>query len=59
MNFIDLTHIFEDRMPGLKLKNENGSDTVYTAKIYPFLTHKEIKPRLPYKCLNSTISFVN
>ncbi len=45
MRFVDLSHIFEDGMPGFKLKNVNGSYTTYTAKIHPFLTHEETKPR--------------
>lgn len=45
MSFIDLSHVFEDGMPGLMLENEDGSYTKYTAKIYPFLTHKETKSR--------------
>ncbi|OLS23036.1 MAG: Kynurenine formamidase, partial [Candidatus Heimdallarchaeota archaeon LC_3] len=43
--FVDLSHVFEDSMPGFKLKNEDGSFTQYTAKIYPFLTHEQSKPK--------------
>jgi kynurenine formamidase len=43
--FIDLSHTFEDGMPGFKLKNEDGSFTQYTAHIYPFLTHKQSAPK--------------
>ncbi|MCK5587931.1 MAG: cyclase family protein [Candidatus Lokiarchaeota archaeon] len=45
--FIDLSHDFEDNMPGFKLKNEDGSITQYTVKIHPFLTHEQTK--LKYK----------
>jgi kynurenine formamidase len=45
MRYIDLSHTFEDGMPRFKLKNEDGSYTTYTAKISPFLTHEETKPR--------------
>lgn len=40
MKYIDLSHYFEDNMPGFKLKNEDGTYTQYTAKIRPFLTHE-------------------
>lgn len=43
--FIDLSHTFEDNMPGFKLKNEDGSFTQYTARIYPFLTHEQSGPK--------------
>lgn len=43
--FIDLSHTFEDGMPGFKLKNEDGSYTRYTAHIYPFMTHEQSKPK--------------
>lgn len=45
MSFIDLSHTFEDGMPGFKLKNEDGSVTQYTAHIYPFLTHQQSAPK--------------
>ena len=45
MTFIDLSHTFEDGMPGFKLKNEDGSITQYTAHIYPFLTHEQSRPK--------------
>lgn len=48
--FIDLSHVFEDGMPGFKLKNEDGSFTQYSAKIHPFLTHEESKPKYEGKC---------
>jgi arylformamidase len=40
---IDLSHDFEDNMPGFKLKNEDGTVTQFTAKIHPFLTHEETR----------------
>ncbi|MFX0209114.1 MAG: cyclase family protein [Candidatus Hodarchaeota archaeon] len=43
--FIDLSHVFENEMPGFRIKNENGSYTSYTAKIKPFLTHDQTKPK--------------
>jgi kynurenine formamidase len=43
--FIDLSHTFEDGMPGFKLKNEDGTFTQYTAHIYPFLTHEQSAPK--------------
>ena len=49
-NFIDLSHDFEDNMPGFKLKNEDGTVTQYTAKIHPFLTHEQTKPKFQGKC---------
>jgi kynurenine formamidase len=43
--FIDLSHFFEDSMPGFKIKNEDGTYTQYTAKIYPFLSHEQTRPK--------------
>lgn len=48
--FIDLSHDFEDNMPGFKLRNEDGTITQYTAKIHPFLTHKQTKSKYKGKC---------
>lgn len=48
--YIDLSHDFEDQMPGFKLKNEDGSLTQYTAHIHPFLTHEQTKPKFQGKC---------
>jgi len=42
-NFIDLSHDFEDGMPGFRLKNPDGSLTTFTARIRPFLTHEQTK----------------
>ncbi|MFX0173714.1 MAG: cyclase family protein [Candidatus Hodarchaeota archaeon] len=44
-NFIDLSHVFENNMPGFRIKNENGSYMSYTAEIKPFLTHAQTKPK--------------
>lgn len=42
--YIDLSHVFENNMPGFTMKDENGAEISYTAKIYPFLTHEQSKP---------------
>jgi kynurenine formamidase len=39
--FIDLSHNFENNMPGFKMKNEDGTFTQYTAHIHPFVTHEQ------------------
>lgn len=36
-------------MPGFKMKNEDGTFTQYTARIRPFLTHEETKPKFDGK----------
>jgi kynurenine formamidase len=41
MTFIDLSHSFEDEMPGFRMENEDGTVTEYTAEIQPFFTHEE------------------
>ncbi len=48
--FIDLSHDFEDNMPGFKLKNEDGTVTQFTAKIHPFLTHEETRTKYQGGC---------
>ena len=48
--FIDLSHDFEDNMPGIKLRNEDGTITEYSAKIHPFLTHEHTKPKYQNFC---------
>ena len=48
--FIDLSHYFEDNMPGFKFKDSNGQVTQYTAKIRPFMSHEESKPKFQEKC---------
>jgi arylformamidase len=39
--FIDLSHHFEDNMPGFRIKDKDGSFNQFTARIKPFLTHQE------------------
>jgi kynurenine formamidase len=48
--FVDLSHDFEDKMPGFKLTNEDGTVTQYTARIHPFLTHDQTRPKYGGKC---------
>lgn len=43
--FVDLSHVFEDGMPGFKMRNEDGTFTQYTARIRPLLTHEQSLPR--------------
>lgn len=43
--FIDLSHEVADGMPGFRLKNEDGSYTEFTARIRPFITHDQSKPK--------------
>lgn len=43
--FIDLSHNFEDNMPGFKMTDEAGNVVQYTAKIRPFFTHEQSRPR--------------
>jgi kynurenine formamidase len=42
--FIDLSHVFEDGMPGLRLRGEDGSRTEHSARVVPFLTHEQSRP---------------
>ncbi|MEY7851637.1 cyclase family protein [Natrarchaeobius sp. A-rgal3] len=41
MSFVDLSHSFEDGMPGFRMEDEDGTVTEYTAEIQPFFTHEE------------------
>ncbi len=43
-SFIDLSHDFEDGMPGFRLRNEDGTVTPFTAHIRPFMTHAQSAP---------------
>jgi len=44
-HFIDLSHTFEDGMPGFRMRDpEDGSIIQYTANIHPFLTHEQSRP---------------
>ncbi|MFA1822359.1 hypothetical protein ACDX78_19720 [Virgibacillus oceani] len=46
---IDLSHAFEEKMPGFRLKNEDGSYIQYTSEIKPFLTHEQSQPKFDEK----------
>jgi kynurenine formamidase len=48
--FIDLSHDFEDNMPGFKMKNDDGTVTPLTARIHPFLTHEQSKKKFAGHC---------
>ena len=50
MTFIDLSHTFEEGMPGFRLKKEDGTYTQFTAKIHPFLTREQMKPMFKEDC---------
>jgi arylformamidase len=43
--FVDLAHEVYDGMPGFKLKDENGQTIQYTARVRPFFTHEESRPK--------------
>ncbi|KOX95491.1 cyclase family protein [Halorubrum tropicale] len=45
MTLIDLSHSFEDGMPGFRLEDENGTETEYTAEIHPLFTHEESRSK--------------
>jgi arylformamidase len=45
MRFADLSHTIEDGMPGFRMKNEDGTVTEYTARVRPFLTHDQSRPK--------------
>ena len=42
--FIDLSHYFEDGMPGFRMKDESGNLIQYTAQVKPFVTHEQSAP---------------
>jgi kynurenine formamidase len=48
--FIDLSHPFEDGMPGFRMAGADGSVVQYTAKIRPFLTHEQTLPKFDGRC---------
>jgi arylformamidase len=50
MTFIDLSHTFEEGMPGFRLKKEDGTYTQFTAKIHPFMTREQMKPMFKGDC---------
>jgi kynurenine formamidase len=41
MNIVDLSHPFEDGMPGFRSETEDGTPIEYTAEIKPLFTHEE------------------
>jgi len=41
---VDLTHTFEDGMPGFTMRRPGGQALALTASIQPFLTHEESRP---------------
>jgi len=48
--FIDLSHDFEDGMPGFKLRNEDGTFTRFSARIRTFLTREQTLPKYNGQC---------
>lgn len=42
--FVDLTQVFADGMPGFRMTGRDGVLTEFTASIEPFLTHQQSKP---------------
>lgn len=48
--FVDLSHNFEDKMPGFRMKKQDGTITRYTTRVHPFLTHNQTKPMFNGKC---------
>jgi kynurenine formamidase len=44
MRIVDLSHSFEDGMPGFQMKDREGNVTGFTARIRPFLTHEQSLP---------------
>lgn len=41
MDIVDLSHPFEDGMPGFRSESEDGASIEYTAEIEPLVTHDE------------------
>src|SRR5262245_62045448 len=40
--FVDLSHVFEDGMPGFRLRDPDDGEMVqYSAHVHPFLTHEQ------------------
>lgn len=39
--FVDLSHVFEDGMPGIRVAGPDGSKLALTARIRPFMTHAQ------------------
>ncbi|MDA8336528.1 MAG: hypothetical protein M0Z41_16320 [Peptococcaceae bacterium] len=44
MRIVDLSHSFEDGMPGFRMKDREGKVTELTARIRPFLTYEQSLP---------------
>lgn len=44
VEFIDLSHVFEDGMPGFRMPGEDGAQVRLSASIRPFLSHARSKP---------------
>ena len=42
--FVDLSHTFEDGMPGFVMQTSDGRVAPFTASIKPFLTHEQSRP---------------
>jgi kynurenine formamidase len=42
--FVDLSHTFEDGMPGFVMRTSDGRVAPFTASIKPFLTHEQSRP---------------
>ncbi|CAN7742099.1 cyclase family protein [Variovorax sp. LjRoot290] len=38
---VDLSHVFHDRMPGVRFKNDAGEPMELTARMQPFMTHSQ------------------
>lgn len=47
---IDLSHPFEDGMPGFRMSGADGSVVQYSAKVRPFLTHEQTLPKFDGRC---------
>jgi kynurenine formamidase len=45
MEFVDLSHTFEDGMPGFRHENDDGTYTEYTAEVSPFFSHEESREK--------------
>lgn len=43
--FVELSHEFEEGMPGFRLPDDDGGYTEFSASIEPFLTHEETRPK--------------
>jgi len=45
MQFVDLSHTFEEGMPGFRHENDDGTHTEYTAEVSPFFSHEESREK--------------